>query len=184
MAAAFQRHHAKLRTALCACNYLITITVRGIRSKILEPDPTLLNPGTGTYPHRAKKYHYSYYLWAVANRKSPIPNWNSVEGLSGEPTGSRQSSRGSSRPKSHSKVEAAMLKELMYESRLRLGSKKSLPPRGRHDPQDRVRATGRPSSASLRRARWRRRLHGQRRITGRMAAKRLLVDSLEVRERR
>ncbi|OWM88785.1 hypothetical protein CDL15_Pgr020739 [Punica granatum] len=63
----------------------------------------------------------------MANRKSPNPNWNFVERLSGEPTGSQQSSRGSSKPKSHSKVEAVMLKELMYESRLQLGSEKSPP---------------------------------------------------------
>lgn len=52
-------------------------------------------------------------------RNRPRPSRSSAERFKGESDGSRHSSKGSSKPESHSKVEEVILKQFLNESGLR-----------------------------------------------------------------
>lgn len=64
----------------------------------------------------------------MASLNSPIPRRVSGGKLRGESTGSRQSSNGSRRPQSHSKVEAFILKNSLNESGLHANTEPSRGP--------------------------------------------------------
>jgi hypothetical protein len=67
----------------------------------------------------------------VAKRNRPRPRRSSAERFKGEPTGSRHSSKGSSKPESHSKVEEVILKQFLNESGVRVRMSWTRPPPSR-----------------------------------------------------
>ncbi len=67
----------------------------------------------------------------MAKRNIPRPRRSSAERFKGEPTGSRHSSKGSSKPESHSKVEEVILKQFLNESGVRVRMSWTRPPPSR-----------------------------------------------------